>query len=244
MNRRPRLRRGSLPVFAIFVGLTAITLVILSPLAFSRLANVRQFYMTISTLISSFALVGVAISLLYQARAGHTSREQAIRPLQQQLIKMAMDDPALMTAMGAPWGLPIPAESARIRDHLYIHMWATFWAGNYAVGELDDATAREEARLELFSSEAGRAYWAAVRERVLNSTGGKYRRFAHLVDEEYQKVLASNVPVAIPVRITHHASDPPADRKSGPWHFARVGAALAVGAVAGRKLGRRPRGGQ
>ena len=46
--------------------------------------------------------------------------------LQQQLIRMEMDDPALMTAIGAPWGLPIPAESARIRDHLYIHMWATF----------------------------------------------------------------------------------------------------------------------
>jgi hypothetical protein len=243
MNRRLRLRRGSLPAFAIFMGLTVISLVIFSPFTFSGLANVRQFYMTISVLISSFALVGIAISLLYQARAGRTSREQAIRSLQQQLIKMEMDDPALMTAMGAPWGLSIPAESARIRDHLYIHMWATFWAGNYAVGELNDATVREEARLELFSSEAGRAYWAAVREKVLTSNEGKYRRFARLVDEEYQKIMASNAPVALPVRITHSASDPPVRHKTGFWHCALVGVALLVGALARRKLSRRPRGG-
>jgi Family of unknown function (DUF6082) len=221
-----------------------ITLVIFSPFAFSALADVRQFYMTVSVLISSFALVGVTISLLYQARAGRTSREQAIRSLQQQLIKMEMDYPALMTAMGAPWGLPIPAESTRIRDHLYIHMWATFWAGNYAVGELNDATVREEARLELFSSEAGRAYWAAVRERVLSANEGKYRRFAHLVDDEYQKVMASDTPVAVPVRITHYASDPPVRHKTGLWHLALVGGALIAGAWAGRKLGQKSRYGR
>jgi hypothetical protein len=136
MNQGLRVRRGFLLALAVLMGLVVITLIVFWPFVFARLPNVGQFYGTISALASSLALVGIAISLLHQARAGHTAREQAIRSLQQQLIKMEMDDPALMTAIGAPWGLPIPAESARIRDHLYIHMWANFWAGNYVVGEL------------------------------------------------------------------------------------------------------------
>ena len=154
-----------------------------------------------------------------------------------------MDDPTLMTAMGAPWGLPIPAESARIRDHLYIHMWANFWAGNYVIGELNAAAVRWVARAELFSSKAGRTYWAAVRERILGTNDGKYLRFARIVDEEYQKVIASNVPVADPVRITNYANDSATQRKSGLQHLALVGAVLITGALAGRKLSQSPRRG-
>ena len=243
MNQRLRIRRGFLLALTVFMGLIVITLIVLWPFVFAKHSNVGQFYGTISALASSLALAGVAISLLHQARAGHTAREQAIRSLQQQLIKMQMDDPTLMTAMGAPWGLPIPAESARIRDHLYIHMWTNFWAGNYVIGELNAAAVRWMARAELFSSKAGRTYWAAVRERMLGTNDGKYLRFARIVDEEYQKVIASNVPVADPVRITNYANDSATQRKSGLQHLALVGAVLITGALAGRKLSQRPRRG-
>jgi hypothetical protein len=216
-----------------------ITLIIVLPVALLQASRVSQFYMAISASASSLALVGVAISLLYQARAGHTAREQAIRSLQQQLIKMQMDDPTLMTAMGAPWGLPIPAESARIRDHLYIHMWATFWAGNYAVGELNAAAVRGVASVELFSSSAGRTYWANVRERILSTTEGKYLRFARIVDDEYQKVIASNAPVASPVKVTNSAKDYTSPRESEIRRNALVGAALIASSLVGQKLWRR-----
>ncbi len=194
MNQRLRIRRGFLLDLTVFMGLIVITLIVLWPFVFAKHSNVGQFYGTISALASSLALAGVAISLLHQARAGHTAREQAIRSLQQQLIKMQMDDPTLMTAMGAPWGLPIPAESARIRDHLYIHMWTNFWAGNYVIGELNAAAVRWMARAELFSSKAGRTYWAAVRERMLGTNDGKYLRFARIVDEEHYSLSLSDIP--------------------------------------------------
>lgn len=244
MKQRLRIRRGFLLALTVFTGLIVITLIVLWPFVFAKHSNVSQFYGTISALASSLALAGVAISLLHQARAGHTAREQAIRSLQQQLIKMQMDDPTLMTAMGAPWGLPIPAESARIRDHLYIHMWTNFWAGNYVIGELNAAAVRWVARAELFSSKAGRTYWAAVRERILGTNEGKYLHFARIVDEEYQKVIASNAPVADPVRITNYANDSATQRKSGLQHLALVGAVLITGALAGRKLSQRPRRGR
>jgi hypothetical protein len=236
MKQRLRIRRGFLLTLAMFMCLIAIALIIFLPLAFTRLSNVAKFYRTIPALVSSLALVGVAISLLYQARAGRTSREQAIRSLQQQLIKMEMDDPALMTAIGAPWGLPIPAVSESIRAHLYVHMWATFWAGNYVVGELNAAAVRGVARAELLSSKAGRAYWAAVRERVLSTNEGKYLRFARIVDAEYQKIIASKAPVADPVRTTNYADDLTTHRKAQVWHFLMIGAALITGLLAGRKL--------
>jgi hypothetical protein len=245
MNQGLSIRRGLLLALSVLMSLIVITFIVFWPFVFARLSKIGQFYGTISATASSLALVGVAISLLNQARAGHTAREQAIRSLQQQLIKMEMDDPTLMTAIGAPWGLPIPAESARIRDHLYIHMWATFWAGNYVVGELNAAAVRGVARLELFSSKAGRAYWAAVRERALSVNEGKYLRFARIVDEEYQRVIASKIPMADPVRITSYADDSITHRKSGLRRPALVGsalvsAALITGAVAGRKLSQRP----
>lgn len=241
MNRGLSIRRGLLLAFVAFIGTIAIALIVFWPIAFGRLSHVNQFYGTISALASSLALVGVAISLLHQARAGHTAREQTIRSLQQQLIKMEMDDPSLMTAIGAPWGLPIPAESGRIRDHLYIHMWTTFWAGNYVVGELNAEAVRGVAGLELFSSRAGRAYWAAVRERVLSTNEGKYLRFARIVDEEYQKVLANNAPVADPVRITDDAAHLTAHGKPRIQRPALMGAALITGTVAGWTLSRRAR---
>jgi Family of unknown function (DUF6082) len=184
MNRRSAVGRGLRIALTVVACLIALSLVIFSPFAITKLesfsknwaelSDIGSTYGGISALIGSLALGAVVVSLLYQARAGHTAREQSIRSLQQQLIRMEMEDPALMTAMGAPWGLPIPAESAKIREHLYIHMWTTFWAGNYVVGELTGPAARKLVRGELLNSNAGRRYWATIRENVLSTNEGKY----------------------------------------------------------------------
>jgi len=247
MHLRSSVRRSLVAALAVFASLIAISLVAFSPLALTRLeslsrdwqklSTIGQTYGAISALLSSFALGAVVVSLLYQARAGHTAREQSIRTLQQQLIRMAMEDPALMTAMGAPWDLPIPADSQVIREYLYVHMWATFWAGNYVVGELTAQAVRKLARSELFNSNAGRRYWAAIRLNVLSTNEGKYRRFAQIVDEEYQKVMASNTPVAAPVRITVPPAEAPLLNKRVIQLAILIGAVAATGALGGRKLG-------
>jgi hypothetical protein len=149
---------------------------------------------------------------------------------------MEMDDPALMTAIGAPWGLPIPAESAKIRAHLYVHMWTTFWAGNYVVGEMTGPAVRKLVRSELFNSGAGREYWATIRENVLSTDEGKYRRFALIVDQEYWNVLASNVPVAEPIKVTGYMDNPASFQKKECPRFVLLGATLITGVLAGRKF--------
>jgi Family of unknown function (DUF6082) len=248
MKRRFSIGRALRVALAIAAGLIAVILVIFSPFAITRLqglskdwvelSNIGSTYGGISALISSLALGAVVVSLLYQARAGQTAREQSIRSLQQQLIRMEMEDPALMTAMGAPWGLPIPAESAKIRAHLYIHMWATFWAGNYVVGELTGPAARKLVRSELFNSTAGRKYWATIRENVLSTNEGKYRRFALIVDEEYWKIVAGDAPVAQPVKATGYMGEPEPVRKKEYPQVLLLGMALTIGILTGRKLSR------
>jgi hypothetical protein len=251
MNRRLSARHGLLITLTAVACLIAISLIAFSPFALTaleglskdwgKLSNIGQAYGAISALVSSLALAGVVVSLLYQARAGHTAREQSIRTLQQQLIRMEMEDSTLMTALGAPWDLPIPAESAKIREHLYIHMWVSFWAGNYVVGELTAPAVRKVVRGELFNSRAGRRYWAAIRENVLSTNEGKYRRFAGIVDEEYQKVMAGNAPVADPVRVTDRIDNSDLHRKKELQQFALVGAALVTGVLAGRKFSQQAR---
>jgi hypothetical protein len=226
-------------------------LVIISPLALTKIEGLRkdwgelssigQTYGAISALISSLALGGVVVSLLYQARAGRTAREQSIRTLQQQLIRMEMEDPTLMTAMGAPWGLRIPTDSARIREHLYIHMWTSFWAGNFVVGEMTASTVKKMARSELFNSSAGRRYWSSVRDNVLSTNEGKYRQFALIVDEEYKDVTENNIPVASPVRITDRTDKSFTLPKEVLKQAALLGVAAIVGALAARKFSQRTR---
>jgi hypothetical protein len=251
MSRRLPIRHGLRITFTAVACLIAISLIAFSPVALTRLeglskewgklSNIGQAYGAISALISSLALAGVIVSLLYQARAGHTAREQSMRTLQQELIRMEMADPTLMTAMGAPWGLPIAAESAKIREHLYIHMWTTFWAGNYVVGELTAPAVRKLVRSELFNSRAGRTYWAAIRGNVLSTNEGKYRHFALIVDEVYRKVIANNTPVADPVRVTDHIDNSVPPPKKELKQFALVGAALITGALAWRRFSQQAR---
>src|SRR5690349_1041328 len=228
---------------AILAGLVAFSPFALAALAdlgghSGKLSSVSQTYGPVSVLISSLALGGALISLLYQARAGHTAHEAAIRTLQQQLIRMEMDEPSLMTAIGAPWRLPIPAESERIREHLYIHMWVSFWAGSYVVGELTEAAARGVIRNELFNGAAGRQYWSTVRENILGTNEGRYRQFAFFIEEEYQDVMARNIEPAEPVRISGRSEGLAADRTRNFRALMLAGAALAIGILAGRESGR------
>jgi Family of unknown function (DUF6082) len=190
-----------------------VALVILSPFAlvelahfrhdWSQLSNIGQTYGAVSALVSSLALGGVIVSLLFQARDNQNAREQTTRTLQLELIKLELDDPALMTALGAPWGLNLPAESGPIREFLYVQMWVSFWGGNYTIGEMSDSNVRSLGSRELFRSEAGRTYWAAVGHVQMESSTGRRNRFFRILDEEYRKAVSSGVPIIEPVKTSN-----------------------------------------
>nr|WP_281901592.1 DUF6082 family protein [Phytohabitans aurantiacus] len=74
----------------------------------------------VSTLISSLALVGVMVSLLAQVRQLQVNRLQAFRATQAELIKMALDDPALFADPAD--ALAADSESSRRHGFLNWHM--------------------------------------------------------------------------------------------------------------------------
>ena len=149
-----------------------------------------------------------------------------------------MEDPALMTAIGAPWNLAIPAESEKIREYLYIHMWVTFNAGNYVLGELNDSQVRTFAIDELFRSKAGREYWLSIRPNVLTHSKGKYSRFSRIIDAAYDEVISRDIPINPPVKATGRTNNDVLPRGKSKY-FVTIGTTLIAGILAGRKFHRR-----
>jgi Family of unknown function (DUF6082) len=244
-KRMPSLFRRSPLTISITLGVIVILgLVVISPFAlevlahsrqnWSQLSNIGQTFGAVSALLSSLALVGVVISLLYQARDSRTAHEEASRKFQHDLLKMELDDPSLMNAFGAPYGLSIPNDF--IRQFLFIQMWVSYLSGNYAIGESSEANIRQFAANELFRSTAGRSYWKAAGQLQLGLSKGRRNRFFRLLDDEYEKALSRNVPIASPV-MTNNSSTTSSITVNASREQARqlglIAAAAAIGAFAG-----------
>jgi uncharacterized membrane protein len=244
MMRLVLTRRSVLTVFTA-IGLVAIVgLVILSPFAlagiahfrsdWAQLSNIGQTYGAISAILSALALGGILVSLLYQARDSRIAHEQMTRTFQFELIKLELEDPSLMAATGAPWGVDIPLDSNSLREFLYVQMWVSYMAGTYVTGDISASTVRQVAALEIFGGRAGRTYWAAVGQRQLANSKGRYNNFFRLLDEEYKRALSSGAPVARPIAAPVSSSAAP---KTSEKRLERAGVVVLVaviGVLAGR----------
>jgi hypothetical protein len=202
---------------------------------------IGQTYGAVSALLTALALAGVVISLLYQARDVRTSREQAMLTIHHELIRMEMSDPLYMTAIGAPWGLPIPSDQDSIREHIYVGMWVTYWERLYIMGEMLEDSVRLLARRELFNGRPGRELWQRVGELRLSHSKGRDRHFNNILNEEYHKAITSQPIAAAPVI----ASQMRAATDSSPFQNRRIRGigrlflAVAAGVLADRLLNRR-----
>ncbi|GIH98527.1 DUF6082 family protein [Planobispora takensis] len=177
----------------VVVGLVS-GLVAISPLALSllgdqagdweRLSLIGQTYGAASTLLSVLALLGVAASLVLQAREAKSDREQALRMLHTDLMKMAMEDPLYRRA----WGPFFDSDDHDTpREHMYVNLIVSQWAMEYELETITEQHLRSIA-FTLFSGPAGRRYWGNVRDLRLDSTSTRReRRFHQILDEEFAK---------------------------------------------------------
>ncbi|MFB4295646.1 DUF6082 family protein [Actinomadura sp. NTSP31] len=158
------------------------------------------------------ALIGIVTALMFQARDTKIAREEARRVAIAELLKVAMDDPALDEA----WG-PVPEGGDRKarRQLMYINMIVSEWQMSYETKALPEVRLRAVSR-EMFSGRPGRAYWREARQVRLSTSGSKRaRRFHEILDEEYRRAPA-----------------PPAERTPVQWRPWAVAAAAAAGVVA------------
>lgn len=240
-SRRPTLTAITTIGFVVIVGLVILSPFALAALAHTRrdwlqLSNIGQTYGAVSAVLSSLALGGVIASLLYQSRSTRNAHEETVRTLQFELIKMELQDPSLMTAMGAPWDVDLPSESTAIRDFLYVQLWVSFWGGNYTMGELTESAVRHFAAHELFRGEAGRTYWSAVGSLQITNSKGRLNRFFRILDDEYHKVIATGISAACPIRPSDSSADPQSTLgiRADPLQQAGIIiGAMLIGALAG-----------
>ncbi|MET8251417.1 DUF6082 family protein [Micromonospora sp. NPDC005197] len=127
------------------------------------LGNVGQTYGAASAILAALALIGVVASLALQAREAKAAREQALRALHTDLLKMAIDDPALLEC----WG---PIEDAVdvewFRKHVYANLIVSHWQ---LMWEVDVLTAQHLEVLadQFFKGHVGRRFWAEARGPTL-----------------------------------------------------------------------------
>ncbi|MFI9640186.1 DUF6082 family protein [Micromonospora sp. NPDC051925] len=97
------------------------------------LGSVGEAYGATSAILASLALIGVVASLIIQAREAKATREQALRGLHTDLLKMAVDDPGLL-----PCWDPIeePTDPEWFRRHVYANLIVSHWQLMWEVGVL------------------------------------------------------------------------------------------------------------
>ncbi|GGV02175.1 hypothetical protein GCM10010182_19730 [Actinomadura cremea] len=176
-----------------------------------RLSFIGQTYGAASALVAAFALVGIVVTLIFQARETKIAREEARRIAIAELLKMAMDDPDLDEA----WG-PVPeGEDRKARRQLmYINMIVSEWQMSFETKALPETRLRAISR-EMFSGRPGRAFWQEARQvRMSTSETTRARHFHRILDEEYNRA-----PAPPPAR--------PQQRSRRPWGVI-AGAAAAV----------------
>jgi hypothetical protein len=110
-------RRSTAPTVVLLAAVVTLVAVLLTPLGlqwighqpghdWSLLSDVGQAYGAASAILAALALVGVVASLVLQAREAKASREQALRALHTDLLKMAIDEPEFLECRvlsASPW---------------------------------------------------------------------------------------------------------------------------------------------
>lgn len=195
-------RRTGLTVLLILLIVFAVGLVGLSPIAldlfqgdvksWERLSFIGQTYGAASALLSTFALIGIAITLILQARDTKVNREHGRRALHVDLLKMALENPLYRRA----WGYLDPADDPEADlQNVYINLILSEWQTSFELKMLDESHLRVLAK-GLFQGEGGRRFWNKAREaRITTSTTRRERRFHRIVDEMYQAAEAQGPPL-------------------------------------------------
>ncbi|WP_067800167.1 DUF6082 family protein [Actinomadura formosensis] len=157
-----------------------------------RLSFIGQTYGAASALLSAFALAGIVVTLVLQARDTKVNREQGQRLAHLELLKMALDNPLYRRA----WG-PLPSGHDTNADlqEIYVNLIFSNWQMSFELKTMDERLLRVVAST-LFKGEPARRFWAkARRTRIATSATRRERRFHRIVDEMYQAAEAQGPPL-------------------------------------------------
>ncbi|MFF0150668.1 DUF6082 family protein [Micromonospora sp. NPDC005203] len=154
----------------------------------------------------------------------------AVRALHTDLLKMAIDDPALLEC----WE---PIEDAAdvewFRKHVYANLIVTHWQSMWEVDVLS-APHLEVLADQFFKGPVGRRFWAEARgPRRKAETSRRARRFTAIVDRRYLSAVAAGPLVNAPTRaVPITCSESVSGREAGQGRAAVLAVGVVLGAAA------------
>jgi hypothetical protein len=184
----------------IVVSITA--LVLISPMGliiidglwrndWHHLADIGQTYGVVSAIFAALAVVGVAASLIYQARSHRLAQVQAIRGTQREILNRVMDNP---TVYGPALGFtPLRQNGTLLEQRLMVTAWVGYLYSAYDSGIASEADLRRDPLAALFSNSIGRKWWENENGAWTKSEDPKERRFARILDDAYKTALATGI---------------------------------------------------
>ena len=148
------------------------------------MSNSGTLIAVLSTFLSSIALVGVAVGLLLQRRQVQISQLQATRTLQFELFRVAMENPELRPL--DKW----VTDSNAYPQHIYLNLLVKHMELSFSIRAVSEVSVRIQ-MAGLFVVEYRRDWWRNAAREVYfaEATTRRERRFARIVDEEFQKAL-------------------------------------------------------
>lgn len=207
-----------------------------------RLGNIGQAYGGISSVLSAFAILGVAASLLIQSRQIRLQQQQVARGMQFELIKIANYDDEIRAILPPAANM---SESTLWRRNVYLNMWFMYNFSAYVTGGMSREELRRQSSLYFQRAEI-RDWWKGARWAYeIGSQGRREVEFVRIVDEEYDRITArlgraraKSAEVGKPGIRTHNASP----RILFTGCIAAIGVATITAAIRkGRRMGRWPR---
>ena len=149
----------------------------------------------IATIISSIALIGVAVGLVLQARQLRANQLQTMRTFQLELIKIGIERPNIH--------YPIARADRGTGDSSrdgYLNLWMKYLELGYYFGGVSSVSASLQAAY-FFESEFSRKWWKTLARDVyrVEATTKRQKEFLAIVDAEFQKATCALNPLMIQV---------------------------------------------
>jgi hypothetical protein len=135
----------------------------------------------IATIISSIALIGVALGLILQSRQVKANQLQVMREMHLELIKVGIDNPALASSVTADIGEENYSRAG------YLNLWVKYLQTGYSLKTISKASvALHTARM--FMSEYSRDWWGTHARAGYRTEAWKKseKEFFEIVDAQFQ----------------------------------------------------------
>jgi Family of unknown function (DUF6082) len=144
----------------------------------------------LSTLISSVASVGVAVSLLLQARQLRANQIQIAHASQLELMKLGLSNPSIIANLGFSVGAD---DADTFVKYIYLNWFVTHLSMSYDVKTVSNTHLRRLAE-ELFVTYDSRKWWTSVRSSYDDgATSRRQREFFAVVDGAFQRAESAGL---------------------------------------------------